>query len=50
MRQAVEWIADGLMVTEPLKTSHFPFDKFAEAYRYIEQQGETKLEVVINID
>jgi 2-desacetyl-2-hydroxyethyl bacteriochlorophyllide A dehydrogenase len=48
--QAVRWIADGLMVTEPLVTSHFPFDKFAEAYRYIEKHGETTLKVVIDVD
>lgn len=48
--QAVEWIAEGLMVTEPLITSHFPFDKFAEAYQYIEEQGETTLKVVIDVD
>lgn len=48
--QAVEWIANGQMVTEPLITSHFPFDKFAEAYRYIEKKGETTLKVIIDID
>jgi 2-desacetyl-2-hydroxyethyl bacteriochlorophyllide A dehydrogenase len=48
--QAVEWIAQGLMVTEPLITSHFPFDKFADAYRYIEEQVETTLKVVIDVD
>lgn len=42
MRQAV--------MTEPLITSRFRFDKFAEAYRYIEEQGETTIKVVIDFD
>ena len=48
--QAVKWIADGSMITEPLVTGHFPFERYEEAYRYIEEQGETTLKVVIDLD
>ena len=48
--QAVTWIADGSMLTEPLVTGHFPFEKYEEAYRYIEEQGETTLKVIIDLD
>jgi L-iditol 2-dehydrogenase/threonine 3-dehydrogenase len=48
--QAVKWIADGSMITEPLVTEHFPFERYEEAYRYIEEQGETTLKVVIDLD
>jgi threonine dehydrogenase-like Zn-dependent dehydrogenase len=48
--QAVKWIADGSIITEPLVTRHFPFEKYEDAYRYIEEQGETTLKVVIDLD
>ena len=48
--QAVKWIADGSIIIEPLVTRHFPFEKYEDAYRYIEEQGETTLKVVIDLD
>lgn len=48
--QAVEWMADGQMLTEPLVTEHFPFEKYEDAYRYIEKQGDKTLKVVIDLD
>ncbi|VGO11499.1 putative zinc-type alcohol dehydrogenase-like protein YjmD [Pontiella desulfatans] len=48
--QAVEWMADGSMVTEPLVTGHFSFEQYNEAYHYIEKEGDTTLKVVIDLD
>ena len=48
--QAVDWIADGSMITEPLVTGHFPFEKYEEAYHFIEKQGDTTLKIVIDLD
>ena len=48
--QAVEWIALGSAITEPLITRHFPFEQYAEAYRYIEEQGDKTLKVMIDVD
>jgi L-iditol 2-dehydrogenase/threonine 3-dehydrogenase len=48
--QAVEWIADGSMITEPLVTGHFPLEEYEEAYRFIDEQGATTLKVVIDLD
>jgi 2-desacetyl-2-hydroxyethyl bacteriochlorophyllide A dehydrogenase len=47
--QAVEWIASGQMITEPLVTGHFPMEQYAEAYRFIEAQGDKTLKVVIDV-
>ncbi len=48
--QAVEWIADGSIITEPLVTGHFPFEKYEEAYCFIDRQADTTLKVVIDLD
>jgi L-iditol 2-dehydrogenase/threonine 3-dehydrogenase len=48
--QAVEWIADGSIITEPLVTGHFPFEEYEEAYRYIDKQGDTALKIVIDLN
>lgn len=47
--QAVEWIAAGKMITEPLVTKHFPFEDYEEAYHFIEAQGDKTLKVVIDL-
>jgi 2-desacetyl-2-hydroxyethyl bacteriochlorophyllide A dehydrogenase len=48
--KAVELIADGKVITEPLVTKHFPFDKYADAYKFIEAQGDKTLKVMIDLD
>ena len=48
--QAVEWVADGSMITEPLVTGHFPFEQYEEAYHFIEKQSDSTLKVVIDLD
>lgn len=48
--QAVEWIANGSMSTEQLVTGHFALEEYEAAYRYIEEEGDTTLKVVIDVD
>lgn len=47
--QAVEWIASGKMITEPLVTGHFPFEDYEKAYHFIEEQGDKSLKVMIDL-
>ncbi len=47
--QAVEWIAKGLIKTEPLDTKHFPFEQYLDAYHFIESAGDTSLKVFIDL-
>ncbi|MDP6490581.1 MAG: alcohol dehydrogenase catalytic domain-containing protein [Kiritimatiellia bacterium] len=48
--QAVAWIADGSIVTEPLVSGHFPFEQYEAAYQFIEEKADTTLKVVIDLD
>lgn len=47
--QAVEWIASGEVITEPLVSEHFPFEKYTEAYHFIEKKGDQSLKVMIDL-
>lgn len=46
---AVEMIASGKIKTKPLITDRFPFEKYREAYQYIESQGDKTLKVMIEL-
>ena len=46
---AVELIADGRITTEPLETNHFPFEKYLDAYKYIEDQRDKSMKVFIDL-
>ncbi|MDP4132272.1 MAG: alcohol dehydrogenase catalytic domain-containing protein, partial [Bacteroidota bacterium] len=46
---AVEMIASGKILTTPLLTNHYAFDKFSEAYEFIEQQGDKTMKVIIDL-
>ncbi len=46
---AVDSIASGKIKTAPLLTDRFPFEKYAEAYRHIENQGDKTLKVIIDL-
>ena len=46
--QAVEWIAFGQIMTAPLVSKHFPFEQFLVAYKFIEDQGERSMKVMID--
>lgn len=47
--EALEFIDSGKVITEPLVTKHFSFDDYSEAYRYIDQQGDKTLKVMIDL-
>ena len=48
-RQAVEWLSDGTVQVAPLISRHFPFAEYAEAYRFIDQNGPSTLKVIIDL-
>ena len=48
--QAVKWVANGSIHTDPLVTGRFPFEEYEAAYHYIEKQGGTTLKVMIELD
>ena len=47
--RAVELIASGGIITEPLVSKHFSLDDYIEAYRYIDQFGDKSMKVVIDV-
>lgn len=47
--QAVKWIADGEIKLKPLLSCHFPFEKYIDAYRYIDAEGEKTMKVMIDL-
>lgn len=48
-QKAVELIASGDVVTQPLVTKHFPFEQYPEAYKFIDAQGDKSLKVMIDL-
>lgn len=48
-KQAVEWIASGKVITEPIVTKHFPFEKYADAYKFIDEHGKDTMKVMIDL-
>jgi L-iditol 2-dehydrogenase/threonine 3-dehydrogenase len=46
---AVEMIGNGKIQLEPLISNHFPFNKYLEAYKYIEEQGDKTMKVMIDM-
>jgi 2-desacetyl-2-hydroxyethyl bacteriochlorophyllide A dehydrogenase len=46
---AVEMISSGKIITWPLLTTSFPFNKYLDAYKYIEEQGEKSMKVMIEL-
>jgi L-iditol 2-dehydrogenase len=47
--RAVELIASGGILTEPLVSKHFPFDDYIEAYHFIDQFGDKSMKAVIDV-
>jgi L-iditol 2-dehydrogenase len=47
---AMDLINSGEIMLKPLITSHFPFRKYGEAYRYIEQNREKSLKILIDVE
>ncbi|MEM6542330.1 MAG: alcohol dehydrogenase catalytic domain-containing protein [Bacteroidota bacterium] len=46
--EAIEKITTGEIITEPLITKHFPFEEYHDAYKYIDDQGDKTLKVIID--
>lgn len=46
---AAAMIAAGRIITEPLLTRTFPFEKYTDAYRYIQKEGERSMKVMIDM-
>jgi L-iditol 2-dehydrogenase len=47
--RAVEMMARGDIVTEPLDSKHFPFAEYARAYEFIETQADRSMKVFIDL-
>jgi L-iditol 2-dehydrogenase/threonine 3-dehydrogenase len=47
--QAVQWISSGAVTTAPLITRHFPLEDYAQAYHFIEEQGDKTMKVMIDV-
>lgn len=47
--QAVEWIAQGKINTQPLDSKHFPLEQYMDAYRYIDEQGDRSMKVFVDL-
>jgi len=47
--QAVEWIASGEVQTDPLVSKHFAFEDYAEAYTFIDDEGDKAMKVMIDL-
>lgn len=48
--QAIIWIADNKIITEPIITKHFPFNQYLDAYKFIETQKDKTLKVMIDVN
>jgi 2-desacetyl-2-hydroxyethyl bacteriochlorophyllide A dehydrogenase len=46
---AVEMIANGEINLEPLISKHFPFEEYLQAYKFIEEQGDKTMKVIIDL-
>jgi len=47
--EAVDWVAKGLIKTTPLITQHFPFEKYHDAYKFIEAHTDQAVKVMIDL-
>ena len=48
--KAVAWIAEGRLRLEPLESRHFALTDYADAYRYIDEQGDQSMKVFIDVN
>lgn len=46
---AVEMIASGKIITAPMLTKSFPFAKYPDAYKFIDNQGDKTMKVMIDL-
>ena len=48
-QEAVSFIESEKIKTTPLFTGHFPFEHYLDAYKYIDEQGDKTLKVIIDL-
>ncbi len=48
--EAVKFLSEGKIETQPLITGHFPLEKYIDAYRFIEQEGDRTLKIMIDVN
>jgi len=47
--RAVSLISSGNVITAPLETRHFPFEKYADAYRFIDEHRAESMKIFIDV-
>ena len=47
---AIKFVNEGKIQLKPLQTKHFPFKKYLEAYQYIDNNRESIMKVIIDVD
>lgn len=47
---AIELVAEGKVFLKPLISNHFPFQNYAEAYKYIDENRKEVMKVIIDIN
>lgn len=47
---ALQWVSEGKIQLKPLISKHFGFGDYLEAYKYIDNNRETTMKVVIDVD
>ena len=48
--EAIRLVGEGKIQLKPLMSRHFSFDRYLEAYEYIDRNRETTMKVLIDID
>jgi L-iditol 2-dehydrogenase/threonine 3-dehydrogenase len=47
--EAVDAIADGTVMLDPLISAHFSFEQFGDAYHYIEEKKDQIMKVIVDM-
>ena len=48
-QRAVALMSSGDVVTTPLETRHFPFEEYADAYRFVDEHREETMKVFVDV-
>jgi len=48
-REAVRLMASGELKTQPLESQHFSFDRYADAYKFIDDQRDKCMKVFVDV-
>lgn len=47
---AIKWVSAGKIQLKPMISKHFSFDDYLDAYKYIDNNRETTMKVIIDVD